>query len=42
MSTEEPDQETGPESFGHRHGVTILTVTLFGLLAFVMIIQMAC
>ncbi len=33
--------DTNP-SWGQRHGVTILSVTLFGLLALVMFIQVGC
>ena len=29
-------------SWGQRHGVTILTLTLFGLLGLVMLIQVGC
>lgn len=39
MSTEEP---SGPQSWGQRHAITILTVVLFGLLGLVMIVQVAC
>jgi hypothetical protein len=31
-----------PQTWGQRHAVTILTTVLFGLLALVMIVQMAC
>jgi hypothetical protein len=31
-----------PASFGHRHGVTIMTVVLMSLLVLVCIIQVAC
>ena len=34
--------EEDPQTFGQRHGVTIMTVVLFGLLAMVMFIQVAC
>jgi hypothetical protein len=30
------------ETWGQRHAVTILTTVLFGLLGFVMLIQVAC
>ena len=45
-TTHEEEEETPPlpheQTFGQRHGVTILTVALFGMLALVMFIQMAC
>jgi hypothetical protein len=31
-----------PTSFGHRHGVTIMTVVLMSLLVLVCVIQVAC
>ena len=31
-----------PESWGHRHAVTIMTVIMFSLMALVMVIQVAC
>lgn len=34
--------ERDPDSFGQRHGVTILTFALFGMLALVMFIQVGC
>jgi hypothetical protein len=33
---------SAPQTWGQRHAVTILTVTLFSLLIFVMIVQVAC
>jgi hypothetical protein len=40
MSDENDDPTS--DTFGHRHGVTIMTIVLFGLLATVMLIQVAC
>jgi hypothetical protein len=31
-----------PQSWRQRHAITILTTTLFGLLALVMLVQVAC
>jgi hypothetical protein len=42
MHPEEPEQPSRPQTWGQRHAVTILTVVLFALLAFVMTIQVAC
>ena len=41
MSEDEEDNEAN-KSWGQRHGVSILTAVLFGLMAFVMTIQVAC
>lgn len=36
------DESPGPQAWGQRHAVTILTTTLFARLALVMIVQVAC
>ena len=38
----EEEESTEPTSFGQRHGVTILSVTLIGLLIFVILLDTAC
>jgi hypothetical protein len=42
MHPDDSDNSPRPLSWGQRHAVTILTVVLFGLLAFVITFQMAC
>ena len=39
MSSEQP---SAPQTWGQRHAVTILTVTLVSLLVLVIIVQVAC
>jgi hypothetical protein len=39
--SQEP-RDPSRDTWGNRHAVTILTAVLFGLLAFVMMIQVAC
>ena len=41
-SDDEPTITKGQQSFGQRHGITILTSVLFGMLGLVMLIQVAC
>ena len=36
------EESTTPTTFGQRHGVTILSVTLIGLLLLVILIDMGC
>ncbi len=42
MSEDQDDTEPTHTTWGQRHGITILTAVMFGLLALVMIIQVAC
>jgi len=42
MSEEEPRDLSRERSWGHRHAVTIMTTVMFGLLALVMLVQVAC
>ena len=42
MSSEDNRDPSRDASWGQRHGVTVITAVLFGLLALVMIIQVAC
>ena len=39
---ESNDTKSKHQTWGQRHAVTIMTTVLFGLLALVMIIQVAC
>ena len=36
------EEESEPNTFGHRHGVTILSLTLIGLLIFVILLDTGC
>jgi hypothetical protein len=36
------EEPTTPTTFGQRHGVTILSVTLIGLLILVILVDMGC
>jgi hypothetical protein len=42
MHPDDSDNSSRPLSWGQRHAVTILTAVLFGLLALVITIQVAC
>ncbi|HEX2692297.1 MAG TPA: hypothetical protein VHN14_37065 [Kofleriaceae bacterium] len=42
MSSEEPRDPSREHSWGHRHGITLMTAVLFGLLALIITIQTAC
>ena len=41
-SDHDDEKTSEPTTFGQRHGVTILTIVLFGLLALVIFVDMAC
>jgi len=42
MESDDSEDTSRPQTWGQRNAVTIMTMVLFGLLAFVMIFQMAC
>lgn len=42
MHPDDSETSSRPQTWGQRHAITILTVVLFGMLAFVMVLQVAC
>ena len=42
MHPDDSENSSGPKTWGQRHAITILTTVLFGLLALVMSVQVAC
>ena len=42
MHPDDSENSSRPQSWGQRHAITILTTVLFGLLALVMSVQVAC
>jgi hypothetical protein len=42
MHPDDSETSSRPQTWGQRNAISILTTVLFGLLAFVMILQVAC